>query len=355
MTQFKKGWADEALAMSLFESEDPYNNGVTMTADKACSMKRYEFTPEYPDVLDSDKEEHTGTEHGTDQEIIESRFKAVYSEAKVKPNTLAGLLALVLGDITSTQDAALEAYAHKIVPVTVGTALPSIQLEHKRGGIQRAYTGVRGESIKIAGTAGEFISCEVELMGSGSRATSATAFPAAISESIIPANLASAWLESGGDISINAALVQATQDISGGTPVDIKARMQNFEFMFKNNLGEIPGLGGAGILQDSDYSRRTMELKAQLLFNDITELDHYFNQDALAIEIDAKGAIVVATSVYFFGFHLLIPRFKLKVAPLPQGGVGDNLLIDLEGDIQDDGTNDAVITEVYNGQAAYMA
>lgn len=355
MTQLKKGWADEALMMSLFTKEATYNAGVTMEVANACSMKRYEFAPEYPDLLDTDKEEHTGTEHGTDQEIIERRFKGVYSEPKAKPNTIAGLAGLVMGGITTTQDSALEAYKHKIIPVAHGVALPSIQIEHKRGGIQKAYRGVMGNSLKIAGEAGGFISAECELIGSGYREDSATAFVAAIDESILPANLASVWLESGSDISISASLTQGSEDISDATPEAVKARVNNFEFMFNNNLEEIPGLGGAGLLQDQDFARRTIDFKAQMIFVDSTELEHYLNQDALAIEIDAKGAIVTATSVYFFGFHLIIPRFKLKTAALPQGGVGDTLTIDLEGDVQDDGTNAAVIIEVYTGQAAYMA
>jgi hypothetical protein len=353
-TQLKKGWLQE-LMMSLFLKEATYNADVVMSAANACSMKRFEFNPDWPDVVDNDKGEITGTEHGTDQEIIEQRFAGTYTEPKTKPNSVAGLAALVLGDITSTKDGAEDAWRHKIVPVAVGTALPSMNLEHIKGGVQHKYNGVRGNSLKLAGVAGEFISLEAALMGSGTRAVSAVAFPAAITESVLPANLCSAWLESGSDISITATLVQASEDISGATPADIKARLKSFEFMFNNNLEEIPGFGGAGVLQDSDYGRRTIDFKAEIIFNDITELNHYLAQDELAIEIDCKGAQITGASTFFYGFQLIIPRFKLKTAPHPQGGVGDTLTLNIEGDVQDDGVNDACIIEVYNGQAAYLA
>ena len=202
----KKGWGEE-LMMSAYTKEATYDAGVTMNADNACLMENHEVLGvDWPDVVETDKEEQTGTEHGTDQVLVEQRCKFNYSEPKAKPNTLALLAGLVMGSITTTKDGAEDAWKHKIVPVTVGTALPSMQLEHKQGGIQHAYKGVKGSSLEMNCDAGGILGVVAELLGSGTRATSATAFVAAISESWMMAKNCKVWMESGANIEIAAAL-----------------------------------------------------------------------------------------------------------------------------------------------------
>ena len=158
----KKGW-DRNLMLSLFKKEATFNAGVTMSAPNACSMKGFEGEVTYDDKVVNNKDEVTGTEHGTDQELIAQGVKFSYKEKNAKPNSLAGIAALVMGNVASTQDGVLAAYKHKIIPVAVGTALPSIQVEEKFGGIQRAYNGMKGASLKIAAEAGGLVSLDAEL------------------------------------------------------------------------------------------------------------------------------------------------------------------------------------------------
>ena len=353
--QTKKGW-DQDLMMSVFTKEASYDAGVTMNDTNSCSMMGFEFEPEWPDELVNDKDEVTGTEHGTDQEINTQGFKASYKEPKARPNAVAAMAALALGDITTTKDGAENAWKHEIVPVAVGTAIPSIHVEHKKGGVQYKYTGVKGNSLKLSAEAGGPVALEAELMGSGTRATSATAFTSKISESRMFMKNAKVWMESGASISITAigSLVQDAEDISSATPDDLKIRFKSFEFGFNNNIEPQLGAGGAGVAHDIDYGRRAIDLKFSLLFNDATELNYFLNQNPMAIEIDLKGAQITGASTMYFGMQLIIPRFKIKNAPLPQGGVGDVLTLDIEADVQDDGTNDAVIVAVYNAQDGYM-
>ena len=348
----KKGW-QQNLMFSLYKKEASYNAGVTMGAANACSMKGYEISPTWEDEIVNDKGEITGTEHGTDQEIGTQSVKLTYKESKAKPNTLAGLGALVMGAITSTQDGTVIAYKHKITPVAVGAAIPSIRAEHKKGGLQYAYDGLKGNSIRITGEAGGLASVDCELLGSGTRAASTTGFVAAIIESWLKLSNCKVWMESGAEISISAALVQDAEDISSATPDDLKARIKSFDWAFLNNLERQIGFGGAGIAQDIDYARRTVELKFTLLFADAAELNLFLNQTPIAIEFDLKGALIAGTTYY--GFQLIIPRFKIKSAPLAVGGVGDILTVDIDCDVEDDGTNPVSILEVYNAKSAYMA
>lgn len=356
MASTKKGHQQQ-LMISAFEKESPYDSGVAMTAAEACSLKNFDdLGVEWPDVVATDKDEITNTEHGTDQVIIEQRTKFSLTIPKAKPNDVAALASLVLGSTTPTKDGAATAYTHKIIPVTVGTAIPSIQLEHKKGGIQYAYKGVKGSSLEIACEAAGIISLTAELMGSGTRDTSATAFAAAISEGWMMANRCKVWMESGANISITAgAMVQATEDISSATPEDLKARLRSFNVKYNNNPEELPGFGGEGVLQDIDYARRSIDLSFSLQFADITELNHFINQDPMAIEFDLTGGTLIdgAGSIYP-GIQILISRFKIKSAPHPQGGPGDTLTLDIECDVQDDGTNDPIEITAYTAQAAYM-
>lgn len=348
-----KGW-NQQLMMSLFKKEVTYDAGVTMDATSAALMKGYEVEPEWDDAVVSDKDEVTGQEFGTDQEINTKAVKISYKEPKLKPNTLAGLGALVMGSVVSTQDAALIAYKHKKTPIAVGSALPSIQVELKKGGLQYAYKGVKGNSMKLSAEAGGYLSGDFELIASGTRATSATAFVSAITESWMAIRNCKVWMENGANISIAAALTQHAQNISTGAATDIKARLKSFEVGYNNNLEGQIGFG-SDVFQDIDYSRRSIDLKFAMLFKDTTELNLFLNQTPVAIEFDLKGALIAAGGTMYYGTQIIVPRFKIKKAPLPKGGVGDILTCEFDCDVQNDGTNAPLIIETYTAKAAYLA
>lgn len=355
MAVTKKGWGNKIM-FSAYKKEATYDAGVPAMSDaNACSMKGFDAEITWPDIVGNDKEHITGTEHGTTQVIEETRCAIKYSEKQLKPNTLAFIAGLCMGSITTTQDAALTAYKHKIIPVTVGTAIPSCKADALFGGIQYNMTGIKGKSFKLSGEEKQPFSLEAELLGSGTRAVSATAFASSITESWMLAKNCSVWLESAANISISASLVQAAEDISSATPEALKTRIKKFEFTWDNDAQEQAGFGGLGVLQDIDYGRRKAGLSFTLLADASTELDYYLNQDIIAVEFDCKGALIAATGAMYYGFHLIIPKYILKTPPIPKGGAGDILTIDMEGEVYDDGTNPAAIIEVYNAKAAYLA
>jgi len=358
MTITKKGW-NEQLMLAAYLKETAYDAGVAMSSSTAYSLYGFEIDPDWADTVSTDKDEVTGYEHGNSQEIISKRTSFTVRIPKAKPNDIAAFLALALGSITTTQDSVNTAYKHKIVPVAVGTALPSTQLEHKKGGIQYAYKGIKCNRLTIRGESGDegsgLISLEAELIGSGTRATSATGFAASITENWLKVQNASVWLESAANISIAGTLVQGAEDISSATPENLGSRFKDFELTWNNNLKGQEGFGGAGVYQDCDYERRALDFTCTILFNDSTELDYYINTDALAIEIDLKAGLIPTSSLYYYGTTLIIPRFKLRKAVKADGGVNDSLAATLEAEVFDDGTNAAIITETYNAKAAYLA
>lgn len=353
----KRGW-NQDVAISTLTEEDGgvYGAGVaTVDATTHTTEKGFLSEREWADEIVTDKSEVTGTEHGTDQEITEKRTGGTMTFPKGQAHWMGFYGAAVLGDITTTQDATNDGYLHNFEPVAEGTQLKSWQLLHSIGGQQRTFKGCKGGSLKISGEENGYISAEMVWMGDGSREKTSETYPAKPVSAWVPFNLANIFMENGAAISIaSAPRTQGTQNISSGSPVTLNARVKSFEAMFNNNLEPIPGSGGLGLLNDIEYGRRTVELKLTMRFEDQTELDHYLAQDALALEINVKGG-VLDSGAYFEGFILIIPRFKLKAPPLATGDPDSVLEIELEADVQDDGTNSAWLLDVYNATAVYLA
>lgn len=351
----KKGYADQ-LMMSLYTKEATYDAGVTMNAGNACQMRGYECDVTWPDVVVNDKDAVTTYEFGRSQELLEQRVEISYKEPRAKPNTIAGLAGLVMGSPSSVQDGGLTAYRHALSMAAYGGTLPSIQVEHTKGGIQYAYKGVKGSSFRLSGEAGKHASFEAKLIGSGTRATSATSYVSVLTESWLRLNNCKVWLESGTDISFTTPPAQGSENISSATPDDLKARIKSFDLSYDNALDFQTGFGGSGVYQDIDFTRRKIDLKWSMLFNDATELNYYLNQTALAMEFNlTSGTLVAGGGTFYYGVNIRVTNFQLKSAPLPKGGPNDIITCDFEAEIMNDATNSPLVIYVYNTKAAYLA
>lgn len=353
----KKGW-NQALMISSLTKEATYGATVVAGAANFQGIKGHsDYDPDWADDVQTNKDTVSGTEHGTDLEIVSQGFKVTISQPQAKPNFLNAMIGAALGSMTPAQDGALVAYKQKIVPVAEGTALPSFNLVGTKGALKYLHKGCKVNSFTLSGEENKPASLEAEIIGSGYRATNADDFITEPTESWILMKNGYAWMEDGANISIAAANTQGSEDISSDTPEDLKVAIKKFTFKWNNNLEGQPGFGAAnsGCFQDLDYGRRSAELSFTLRYNDASHIAFFEAATALALEIEVAGAVIAGGGTYKYGFALRVPRFKLKKAPLPKGGVGDSLTAEYECDIQDDGTNSAIIIEVYNAIAAYYA
>ena len=353
----KKGW-DQKLMMSLFKKAASYGAAITINATNFCSITGHsDYDPEWGDTVETDLDTVSGAEHSTTLDILTQGFKFSISQPRAKPNFVVGMMAGALGSITATQDGAYTAYRQKIVPVTVGTPLPDFNIVGKKGGLQYLHKGCMVNSVGLTGEEGKPTSCEAEIIGAGDRVADATGFVAEPSESWMLQKNGYIWLETSTAKSIDAAATQGLENISSGTPRDLKAVIKKVSYKHNNNLeGEFGyGAENAGVFQGMDYGRRTDELSLDLRHVDGTDLNYYLNKTILTLEFEVKGALIAAGGAMFYGYDIIIPRFMLKKAPLPKGGVGDILTLPYECEIQDDGTNPAVIFNGYCAQAAYFA
>lgn len=352
----KMGHGQKAMA-SAFLAEATYDAGVTMDASNAFSLNGFTIATDWPDDVQNDSEEITGSEYPTEQTIVEKRVNITVGQPKAKPNDLVFMGALTLGAVASAKDGAFTGYKHTITDAAIAADLPSIQLEHSFEAPQYAYKGLKSNSLKISGEPGGIVNLDCELMGSGTRDISATAFVPKISESWMLWNQAKIWLEDGANITIVAAgsQVQEVENISSATPDDVKATMKSFEITRMNNLEPIPGFGGAGVLQDLQMGRRSTELTFTLRFTGQVDFDRFINQNAHALEINLAGALIDAGGAFKYGGIMTVPSFKINKAPIPQAGPGDSLEASFECTVMYDGTNDPFFMQVYNAQVAYLA
>jgi hypothetical protein len=349
----------DQLALSLFDKEATYDAGpAAWLAANACSMKGFDGIVQTPDKLVTDKEGVTGYELPTDTVIELKDWVLDFTEPKLKPNTLAGLAALHFGSMAVTQDGAIVAYRHKATPVAAGTALPSIGGIYSEGGYQEIAKGIKSNTFSLKNN-GAWWSLPCQLMGSGTRASDATPFPASISEGWMRfGKIAGLWIETGANISIDVP-VQGSEAISSATPDNLTSRLLEFEFTHNNNLRGDLGYqpGGGDVRADLDWGVRNGTVKMVLKRDSATyaaEMGYYDNQDDVAVHLCCKmGSLIADGGAYYYGFDLIVPMIRLK--PITKGVQDDFHTITLEGDIHDDGTNDEVILYTYNAQAAYLA
>jgi hypothetical protein len=352
----------DQLMLSLLDKEATYDAGPALwTGAGAVQVKEFgEAYAEWPDLIRTDRDTVHGSQYATESEIIRQDVRIPYSEPRVRPTHLIGLAALTGGVLgTPLQDGALTAWRQKITPVAAAVALPSIAAQEKAHGIQYKYTGIKSNSLRLYKN-GDFWAVDGELIGSGTRAAAADAFPAFLAEMPLRFDDTLCWLETGTDITIAAAPTQGSEDISGATPDDLRSRLRDAEFLWGNDLqledGYVPGGGNVRTRLDHGPARaghmRVAVDVASASYD--AELAYYTGQVNCALELECKsGTLIAATGAMYYGFDLIVPRFRLM--PIKRSVVDGHAVMTLEGDLFDDGVNDPWILWGYCVQAAFLA
>lgn len=351
------------LMLSLFDKEASYNAGPAgWTSTSACSMTDYTDSASYEewdDTIQGNNDIITGHEFTTHQELVRQSMRFTYTEPRTKPNTLAGLMGLSLGTVTSTQDGALAAFRHKLTPAG-STSLPSIAAQTLRdSGVQRRYNGVKGDGFQLNEN-GPYFQFQSTMVGSGSRVTAADAFVAFVPEDWIRWGDATIFLKdtAGTPITIPATPSQAAANL-GGAEVNFSTRVLTWNLQWMNNLA--PDMGyraSTGMVRQNFHSTRrrgTIGMKFEVDgTSEATDLNYYLNQTQLAIEMRvSSGVLIAATGAFFYGFTIIIPRVQLTSMPRSQTSEFENL--EFMGEIMDDLTNPALNVWVYNAKSTYLA
>ena len=354
-------WLDQFM-ISAFDKEATYDGGPSAwLAANACSMLDFDDASgheEWDDAI-SDNAALAGQEFAKTQEIARQSVRVTYTEPKAKPNTLAALMSLALGTVTSAQDGVEDAYRHKI-DMAAAHSLPSIGMQTKHeSGRQYIYTGVKSNGYTLS-WAQEYLQFQTLLIGSGTRATASDAFPAAISENWLKWGDAKIFVKAtgGSAISIPATPTQGSANL-GGSEVELSSRIVSFTHQLQNNMQDQLGYraGGGKSRSNLHPARRvasvTMGLEVETT-SEATDLDYYLNQTKLALELNLDTSVLIdAQGVFKFGLILVIPQVQFR--SIGRAAEGEREVLNFEAAAMDDGTNPALVGWVYNAQTTYLA
>jgi len=353
----------DGIMLALFKQESVYGTWLSVwNATTACAMRDFDRASTqdlWDDVLEDDDAVLHNTEYPLRQEIVRQSVRFSYTEPRVKPNTLAGLLGLALGSLTTTQDGSVTAYRHKIVPASP-LALPSInaQVAHTAAS-QYLYTGMKSDGFTLRNN-GAYLAFTCPLLGSGSREDVITEFVPAIDE---------AWLRWGDSrlyiadmtgvvLSIPTTPGQTGSNL-GSAAVDISTRALSMEVNHPNALWAEGGYRpSTGVLRGRllTAQRRTdVSLTLQVdTAREATELAWYLQQSPLAFEWQCASSTLIAIGgTFYWGATILIPKLQLRrVQRGEDHAIGT---IEFAGRILDDQTNPVMVGFVYNAQPTYLA
>lgn len=353
----------DKIMLSLLDKEATYDAGPGgWTSTSVMSMLDFDDASAHElwdDAIQTDVDVLTGKEFISVQEIARQSMRLTYAEPRTKPNTLAGLLSLCLGTVAATQDGVLTAYRHRISPASA-ISLPSIGAQTLReNGVQRKYTGIKGEQFTLNEN-GAYVNFGCQMIGSGTRATAADAFPAAVSETWLRWGDAKIYVKNTAGTPISTVLATPSQTAAnlGGSEVNLSTRMLSWSLNWVNNLQADAGYRASTGLVRKDFhpARRTATLSMAIEVDDTTEatdLNYYLNQSKLAVELNINSGTLVATGGAFnFGAIVILPRVQLT--SIPRGETNQLETLQFVGALEDDGTNPIMLAFIYNTKAAYL-
>lgn len=350
------------LALSLEDKENVYGSGpAAWTAGAASSMLDFEESSAvatWDDTVVNDLDVVTGKELISIQEIPRESVRLTYQEPRAKPHSIAGLMALCMGTVAATQDGAFLAWRQKITKAA-STALPSIGAIAKfEAGDQRQMRGLKGDSWSLS-INGPYLQFQSEMIGSGYRATDATAFPASISESWLRTGDARIFIKdtAGTPITTSGAPTQGSANL-GGSEVNFSTRVRSLTINWNNSHAAEAGYRASTAKLRGNFHpvRRagTMSLAIDVdTATEATDLAYYLTQKQLAFELNVdSGVLIDAAGAFKYGIAVIIPRVQLT--SIPRSSTDEFDVLTFEGAILDDGTNSELIGYTWNAVDAYL-
>lgn len=354
----------DQIALTFFRREPVYGESPVWDATTACALR--DFSNASPHevwddlVVDNEATVHE-TEYVTVQRIVRQSVRVPYEEARLKPNTLAGIWAYGMGTITTTQNGTVTAYRHTITPAASGLLLPSMtaEIRHQYASHYR-YLGLKVDQWRLASRP-PFLALEAPLIGSGHRAESGSIFPAQIDEPWLLWGDCRLYLRNTGGtpITVPSTPSQSATNISGGGVVEVSSWVLRAEIESPNRLWAAGGYRPrTGKIRGSLHApKRQTTVTLELQINRTTEYDtlnYYLTQAPMALEWQCTSTTLIApTGTFFYGAITLIPRLQFREIPRDETGEFDTLT--LVGTVMDDRTNPTMIGWVYNAQPAYAA
>lgn len=348
------------LALGLAIREATYNAPAGLGDLVAQRMHGYDESvyEVWNDGLQDDTDVVSGSEVATLQTVPRTSVRVVYQTPRVTPQTLAGLLALTLGAVETTQEGILQAYRHRLTPYALGTSLPSVPMvaRHEAGGILR-YGGITGQRLTLANS-GPFLTLTTTLLGAGSRVTSAlTPLPKADAPWLLWGD-AHVYVKDTGGVPLTIPTpTQAGTHLGAGT-IDLSLRVRDWALTWDNVVDEPGGYRASTGRERGQMlpQRRTGSVTLRWDIEstrEAIELGEYLTQARLAMEMQLMSQDIIAPGgTLRYGVTLLFPALQWQ-APL-RSQTNQIEGVTMVATLIEDGVNPGIIGDVYDDQPGYL-
>jgi len=358
---------DRAVYVSCFLKESDYDTAETVEAASGSTLVEFEGgSINYAHTRRDGVGE--GNEFGSNGFVSRKDYTVSLTFPYLRPNDMAFLAAYSLGSSSATKDGAYAAYRHAATLVST-ESIPTFSMVVSEAGLQKVLTGCAINTCTISRN-GDYWQGTVEIIGTRA-ATNADSFPAEIAEEPLLYGNTSVWYETGADTDIAATPVQGSENLSAGTPDNIKADIVSGPTItINNNLRNDRGYDASNSndVMCKGQLHRGAKREVTVEWVQTFEADGYLTdfegtanvQEHSAIEINCKETAqgVIATSgAMYYGFIFILPRANLDV--IGEAGDDDGIvtrslkLTAKTPTAADEGSTDVVQWFTYNGQADY--
>ena len=285
------------------------------------------------------------------------RYDAAIAQSKVRPHTLAFILASGLGTHSaSTPAGATTARLHYNSPkAQTNKDFETFTVEELyASGTQLKFGGCFTDSFVLEGTRRNFFNLSAQIYGSGKK-TTGVASVSEISESSLHVKNAKVWLGTGTYDGNTPTQSKSVENISG-SPTVLSSQIESWRWTFNNNteLDFLYPWDSGNTMGRAERMERSQELSATLTFDDSTHIDRLLAQTPVCLQLKCHSSSQqIGSEGYYYGFGLVFPKLMYRRAR-PQGTAGGRMVYDIVWDVKEDATYGSVRAWVYNIQTGYL-
>jgi hypothetical protein len=316
-----------------------------------------------PDVQTIDDTDHiSGSEEAGEQELFAQTLRMNFSQARVKPHTMAWCMGYAFGlpsIATGTPTNGVATRRHTITPQTT-QALPSFTADALyETGVQKEIPGglIGDFQFQINAGANRFANLSGNAIFKGEIDTTTSPSTAAPTENGLNGASAGVWLGSDWDTTVDDELDTTSEDLTSAT--DMSTRLKSVAWNFNNNIDidnnfTIGGGDTMGLTKRQGRTQTltlTFDVDTTMDWNPVTDLLAQTNK---AFQIKIRGELIESvTPDYYRGLNLIFPRVCYSGVEFSEqnGDVVYNVTLQ----VLEHSTHGSVRAYVYNTVTTYFS
>jgi len=260
-----------------------------------------------PDAPETDAEEYSNSIYLSEYNI--PRFLTDWTQVRrLIPHDFAMWMGLLLGDVTTAQIEATDAYKTRIFPDNTTLDLLSVTMWNNtpaRGNL--TLPGICCGGVTLECARGEFPRLSADLMGIGTYAAGV--------DISATAKVGESYLRYGGvDILVGGTYTKATGLVAGG--VSIAPYVRSFSFKASNGAERQYEFGDVNSILKGDLKALgTNQLTLTFEPEDTTYLDYLEDETEFAVQIIITGGEVPTASGYYYTTSIILPIARVIEVP----------------------------------------